>query len=74
MSTAFRTASPRTTKQWHDCLESTLLNSVRRGSLDPAETDDLRSPLLVFFLYDLAVVRVMNIRRPIADGYLHAGA
>ncbi len=26
------------------------------------------------FGYDLAVVLALNIRRPIADGYLHAGA
>jgi len=30
--------------------------------------------LFSFLLYDLAVVHAMNIRRPIADGYLHAGA
>ncbi len=47
---------------------------VRRGSPDPAETDDRRSALLVFFLYNLAAVHAMNIRRPIADGYLDAGA
>ena len=43
---------------------------VRRGSHDPAETDDRRSPVPSFFFMTYA----MNIRRPIAGGYLHAGA
>ena len=50
-----------------------LPTPARRGSPDPAETDDRRSPLLVVILDDLAVAHAINIRRPIADGYLHAG-
>jgi hypothetical protein len=32
---------------------------ARRGSPDPAETDDRRSPLLAFIDYDLAVVHAL---------------